>query len=125
MRWEEIEQARVRAHQKHGDNSIESEPSVSLRWLPILVEEVGEVANALTYDGPAGSLRGELVDVIAVASAWVDAIDLANTRLMCGAKENSPADGPLDCCLYDGHARIRGTWGHITAEGTLFDTPGF
>jgi NTP pyrophosphatase (non-canonical NTP hydrolase) len=124
MRWEEIEQARARAHQKHGDNSIESEPNGSPRWLPILVEEIGEVANALTYDGPAGSLRAELIDVIAVASAWVDAIDLANTRLMCGTGVNSPADGWLECCLFDGHPKV-GRFGHIAASGITFDTPGF
>jgi hypothetical protein len=71
----EILEARAAAHRKHGANSIEMEPGDSPRWLPILVEEIGEVANALTYDGPTDQLRAELVDVLAVASAWVDAID--------------------------------------------------
>lgn len=71
----EIQTARLNAHIKHGDNSIEAEPANSLRWLAILVEEVGEIANALTYDGPTEHLRDELIDVLAVASAWVDALD--------------------------------------------------
>jgi NTP pyrophosphatase (non-canonical NTP hydrolase) len=41
----------------------------------ILGEEFGEVAAALTYDKDASTLRAELIDVLAVASAWVDAID--------------------------------------------------
>jgi NTP pyrophosphatase (non-canonical NTP hydrolase) len=76
MLWNEIEAARRAAHAKHGANSIESEPGDSPRWLAILVEEVGEVANALTYDGPRGNVRSELIDVLAVASAWVDSLDV-------------------------------------------------
>lgn len=73
--WREILDARLAAHQKHGANSIESIPADSGRWLPILVEEIGEVANALTYDVVEGGLRAELIDVLAVASAWVAALD--------------------------------------------------
>lgn len=72
--YREVEHARLDAHAKHGDNSIEREPADSPRWLAILVEEIGEVANALTYDGK-GNLRAELIDVLAVASAWASAID--------------------------------------------------
>lgn len=72
--YREVEWARIAAHEKHGENSIEVEPASSPRWLAILVEEIGEVANALTYDGK-GDLRAELVDVLAVAAAWVDALD--------------------------------------------------
>jgi hypothetical protein len=72
---------REAAHAKHGDNSIEAEAGDSPRWLAILVEEVGEVANALTYD-TGGDLRAELMDVMAVASAWVAALDdLTNQQL--------------------------------------------
>lgn len=70
----EVLAARVQAHTKHSGSSLEDEPADSPRWLPALVEEIGEVANALTYDGPA-NLRAELIDVIVVASAWVAAID--------------------------------------------------
>lgn len=73
--WREIMRAREKAHAKHGDNSIEAISANDPRWLSILVEEIGEVANALTYDGPTGNLRSELVDVLAVASAWLAALD--------------------------------------------------
>lgn len=73
--WREIMNARLKAHQKHGANSIESIAPDDPRWLAILVEEVGEVAHTLTYDGPKKDLRAELIDVLAVASAFVAAID--------------------------------------------------
>lgn len=72
--YREVLNARLDAHAKHGENSIEVEPANSPRWLAILVEEIGEIANALTYDGK-GDLRAELVDVLAVGSAWIAAID--------------------------------------------------
>lgn len=67
---------RTKAHEKHGQNSIEAVPAGDPRWLPILVEEVGEAASEQTYD-KSGSLRAELIDVITVASAWIAAIDEA------------------------------------------------
>lgn len=66
---------RVAAHKKHGDNSIEAIEPDSPRWMPILMEEVGEAAHELTYDAKDGSLRSELLDTITVAIAWVAAID--------------------------------------------------
>lgn len=42
--------------------------------LPVLVEEVGEVARAI-QTGDLDNLREELVQVAAVAVAWVEAID--------------------------------------------------
>ncbi len=75
----EVFRARVKAHEKHGDQSIEATAARSSRWLSILVEEVGEVAHELTYDAK-GSLRAELIDVLAVASAWVDALDRDTAR---------------------------------------------
>ncbi|QNE21929.1 hypothetical protein F1D05_33465 [Kribbella qitaiheensis] len=73
----EVHQARSAAHDKHGDNSIEALAADSPRWLPVLVEEVGEIANTLTYDGPGDNTRAELIDAIAVLTAWLDAIDTA------------------------------------------------
>ncbi len=77
--WSEIEQAREKAHEKHGNNSIERMFFLDPRWMPVLVEEVGEVAHELTYDAD-GDLRAELVDLLAVASAWLDAIDRTRNR---------------------------------------------
>jgi NTP pyrophosphatase (non-canonical NTP hydrolase) len=70
----EISRARLRAHEKHGENSIEAIDGSDPRWLSILVEEVGEAAHELTYDA-TGSLRDELLDIITVTTAWVAAID--------------------------------------------------
>lgn len=70
----EVRSARMAAHVKHGEKSIEKLSSVDRAWLPVLVEEIGEVANAMTYDG-AADMRAELIDVMAVASAWIDALD--------------------------------------------------
>lgn len=85
----EVVDGRVKAHLKHGDNSVEALGAGSRQWLPILMEEVGEAAHELTYDaspnpngieGPRAvdvypKLRAELIDVLTVASAWVAAID--------------------------------------------------
>lgn len=59
-------------------------------WLRVLLEEVGEVADAqneyehgnLTVDEYRTNLRAELVQVAAMASAWVDAIDDYNAGLV-------------------------------------------
>ncbi|MGY4768948.1 hypothetical protein ACXC9Q_18710 [Kribbella sp. CWNU-51] len=71
----EAYRARAAAHAKHGPNSIEALSPDSPRWLPVLVEEVGEIANTLTYDGPSHRTRAELIDVLAVVTAWLDALD--------------------------------------------------
>jgi NTP pyrophosphatase (non-canonical NTP hydrolase) len=77
----EVRAARRAAHAKHGENSIEALYGDDPRWLSILVEEVGEVAHEQTYDADHGdlapdqALRAELIDVLSVAHAWVDAID--------------------------------------------------
>ena len=69
-----INAAREAAHRKHGANSIEVEPASSERWLAILVEEVGELSHTLTYDARnKQDTVDELVDVLAVAGAWLDA----------------------------------------------------
>lgn len=61
------------AHTKHGVNSIEGVKDDNAR-LAILVEEVGEVANALTYDGNREHLLKELAQVMGVAWAWHDEV---------------------------------------------------
>jgi NTP pyrophosphatase (non-canonical NTP hydrolase) len=75
----EVAVSRIKAHDKHGDNSIEAIVGDDFgRWLPILGEEFGEVAHAMTYDAKGDTLaevRAELIDVATVATAWVAAID--------------------------------------------------
>jgi NTP pyrophosphatase (non-canonical NTP hydrolase) len=45
-----------------------------LRWLPILSEEVGEVAKYINEETP-GLVEAELVHVAAVAMAWLECIE--------------------------------------------------
>jgi NTP pyrophosphatase (non-canonical NTP hydrolase) len=53
------------------------------RWLAILVEEVGELAQAMLHDEFGGSHAGtaptELVQVAAVAVQWLECIERRNT----------------------------------------------
>lgn len=79
MIGEEVRAGRLKAHAKHGANSIEGIAADDPRWLSILVEEVGEASHELTYDA-TGSLRAELIDVITVATAWVAALDREANR---------------------------------------------
>lgn len=74
----EVRKARAAADAKHGAYSVEQLDAFDIQWPVILMEEVGEVGNALTYDGPRERLRHELIDVLVVCSAWVDAIDKAD-----------------------------------------------
>lgn len=91
----EILDGRLKAHAKHGANSIEALPGQDPMWGPILVEEGGEVAEVIvdmfahsilakalgrvgkrqTYDQDAALLRSELVDVATVAVAWIASLD--------------------------------------------------
>lgn len=89
---EEVDAARLAAHLKHGENSIERLPANHPRWLAILVEEVGEVANALTYDGK-GDLRAELLDVIVVATAWIARVDGQDVSWLDAIIEGEGPDG--------------------------------
>jgi hypothetical protein len=85
--WTEVADERARAHEKHGDNSMESWATTDLTRLSILLEEVGEgVAkefNDAVIEGRAvdlPKLRRELVQVSAMAGAWADAIPSRGVR---------------------------------------------
>lgn len=71
-----LNRRRELASEKHGNESIEALPVGDVRWLAILIEEVGEVARTRTYDSGATlvDLADELVDVMAVCGAWLDAL---------------------------------------------------
>jgi hypothetical protein len=65
-----------RAYEKHGSDSMLEPGKDDGTRLAILVEEVGEVARALTYDeGDGANLREELVQVAAMAVSWLHAIE--------------------------------------------------
>ena len=75
----DIRQERAAQDGKWGDQNHVSD----LFWLPILVEEVGEVAREIcelnhkrdVFPRDLAKLRGELIQVAAVAVAWLEAID--------------------------------------------------
>lgn len=70
---------RIRANQKHASSGRSAEQLAPRdgAWLPILTEELGEVARAICDREPLHELRSELVQVAAMACAWISAIDRA------------------------------------------------
>ena len=80
--WVEVSDERTRAHAKHGDKSMEAANWDDMKCLRILVEEVGEVARGfndwdlgqLTTAETMANIRGELIQVAAMAGAWADKI---------------------------------------------------
>lgn len=68
----------LRAIRKHGirRTPLSTDPTDTAMKLAVLVEEVGEVASALTYDrGDRENLKAELVQVAAMALAWRASLD--------------------------------------------------
>lgn len=96
--YSDVHRERIRAHIKHDVNnhSMERREWTDPVWLPVLTEEVGEVARVLCEgeDGltakDAVRLREELVQVAAMAVAWIDAIDL--TPALKNEKESLPTE---------------------------------
>lgn len=73
-----IGQEIVLAIAKHGWTQTPVNPAMpdSLKLI-ILVEEVGEVARAMTYDEyDLVKLRAELIQVAAMAAAWAQSLDM-------------------------------------------------
>jgi hypothetical protein len=68
---------RINAEVKHGTNNTpRSKEMTDPERLVVLVEEVGEVARAITYDeGDKDALVGELLQVAAMAMAWVEGLE--------------------------------------------------
>jgi NTP pyrophosphatase (non-canonical NTP hydrolase) len=76
--YSDIHRERIRAHKLHDDHgqSMERREYTDSRWLPVVVEEVGEVARVLCDGENTNRLRAELVQVAAMVIAWIEAIDL-------------------------------------------------
>jgi len=80
--YQDVHDERISAHNKHGELSAEAMPWDSPRWLPILTEELGEVARVINeYDlhnintpEKCAKLIEELTQVAAMACAWIDAL---------------------------------------------------
>jgi NTP pyrophosphatase (non-canonical NTP hydrolase) len=63
----------VRAYVKHSGHTPRDPRMSNGERLAILVEEVGEVARAMTYDeGSPEKLVRELIQVAAMAGAWAE-----------------------------------------------------
>lgn len=74
----EVGEEIIRATKKHGYESMAAPGLDTGKRLGILVEEVGEVARATTYDnGDEANKREELIQTAAMALAWVYADDSA------------------------------------------------
>ncbi|MGN6484740.1 MAG: MazG-like family protein [Thermomicrobiales bacterium] len=74
---EDVAFERMRQDERWGEQNHED-----FVWGAILGEEVGEVSRAMLEDrfGAGGNLRDELVQVAAVAIAWIECIDRRASR---------------------------------------------
>lgn len=84
--YEDVHRERVRAHALHDDRgqSMERRAADDPLWLPVVTEELGEVAQVLCDDTSkpldVPHLREELVQLAAMTVAWIDAIDLEESE---------------------------------------------
>lgn len=106
--YSEIHNERVRAHMKHAPNggSMEDKNWDSQRWLPVLMEEMGEVARVICeknlgkygdwgveqHKAVTKDLREELIQLAAMATAWVASIDETGPE----REPNPPKDRDVD-----------------------------
>lgn len=89
-----IEAEYTRAHIKHAGHTPKNPRMSDGERLAILVEEIGEVARAMTYDnGSLENLRDELIQVAAMAGAHAEyvmvRIDSVRNGLPDPGKENA------------------------------------
>lgn len=71
---------RIRAHVKHGELSAEVMEWDNPRWLPIVIEEIGEVAlvinerdlGNISPEGARQAITPELTQVAAMLCAWLE-----------------------------------------------------
>lgn len=71
----------LRAHLKHGDRSLLNPDMPTLEKLAALVEEVGEVGRALTYDQDhSEGLERELIQVASVACTWIESLNASREK---------------------------------------------
>jgi NTP pyrophosphatase (non-canonical NTP hydrolase) len=62
----------ISAQVKHKGRTPMSPEMTDGERLAILVEEVGEVAKAMTHDGDRSGLVKELIQVCAMSAAWIE-----------------------------------------------------
>jgi NTP pyrophosphatase (non-canonical NTP hydrolase) len=95
--WGEVTLERVKQEVKFGDSGMTcANPSMSpLLALAVLMEEVGEVAHVLNegegIDQWRHYCREELIQVAAVAVAWIEGLDKQDAmELVAKAQEENP-----------------------------------
>lgn len=115
----DIYKERVRAHEKHkaGGASMEESHWQDPMWLPVLGEEYGELCRAIcelrhrtvTLDEHRVHLREELVQVGAMTSAWIAAIDAEEREKLAplmahvaATKGGEEPTGHWHAALFDG-----------------------
>lgn len=141
QRWRpysDIHLERVRAHEKHDESgdSMERKHPLDSSWMTVLAEEVGEVAMAINDHRHAGEfadpvaalheMRTELVQVAAMAVAWIDAIDLTYCQATTETTQDThDADGIVEsyvanCMNHLGHDGEHIDWsGRVRWVGSL------
>lgn len=97
LTFDAVQAESLRARLKHGAAMTCDNPHLpTVLKLAALVEEVGEVANALTYDGlDRDKLVKELIQVASVACMWVESIEGAAARSV-RSRVFLPGDVPPD-----------------------------
>lgn len=77
LTFDAVQAESLRARLKHGPAMTCDNPHLpTVLKLAALVEEVGEVANALTYDGlDRDNLVKELIQVASVACMWIESLE--------------------------------------------------
>jgi NTP pyrophosphatase (non-canonical NTP hydrolase) len=123
--YSDVHRERIRAHEKHKDKpggSMEQHDFDDADWFPVLTEEVGEVAKVINdhrhgvIDDASriAELRGELVQVAAMAIAWIDSIDLT----ICGRTRPDFSGGVEECRLPPYHGGQHVSWSGIVRWGS-------
>ncbi len=106
----QIRAERERQNKKWGEQNHDD-----YRWLAILTEEVGELAQAILHDefggSHAGTAKTELIHVAAVAVQWLECMERrqltprAADGLESEPKCYCPADGIYPGCPVHGNRR--------------------
>ena len=109
-----------RAKWPHGDRHADA------TWLTILTEEVGEVAKAILESG-ADDVRDELVQVAAVAVAWLEGLEKRKlVRVQPHGDDGYRPAVPIDCpyaggnsCVSRSGGSLCGSYGGLAEEGVV------
>lgn len=95
-----------------------------LYWLGILVEEVGELAQAL-IEGKGDAARKELVQVTAVGLAWLEALERKQPKVeWCAWCLDAERRDPVPGCEKRAAGRCAVGFGAQAADGSVLPKEG-